>query len=369
MKPIRFIIIGFLYKHLLKSVFFRFDPEDVHNHMVKVGIFAGRFGFTRWINQKLFSYQDPMLSVVVDGIEYKNPLGLAAGFDKDAELTDILPMVGFGFEEVGSVTGEYCEGNPRPRLWRLPKSKSLLVYYGLKNKGAVETNKNLSEKTFSFPVGISIAKTNCKATVETRAGVLDYKKAFEIFIESNIGSYITLNISCPNTFGGEPFTDPVKLEQLLSELATVPCNKPVYIKLPAELPREQIDEILEVVEKYKISGFICTNLAKKRDVKKIFDKTVPNVGGMSGKVVEDLSNELISYLYKKVGDKYTIIGCGGVFGPEDAYRKIKLGASLVQMITGMIYGGPQTIGEINHGLVKLLKKDGYKNISEAVGTA
>jgi dihydroorotate dehydrogenase len=367
MRLLRFIIIGFLYKRLLKPIFFRFDPEDVHNHMVKVGIFCGRFRFTKWIIKNLFSYEHRALCLTVDGIKYQNPIGLAAGFDKDAELTEVLPSVGFGFEEVGSVTGEYCEGNPRPRLWRLPKSESLLVYYGLKNKGAVETNKNLSKKTFSFPVGISIAKTNCKATVETRAGVLDYKKAFETFIESDIGNYITLNISCPNAFGGEPFTDSLRLEQLLHELSSIPCTKPVYIKLPAELPREQIDEILKVVEKYKISGFICTNLAKKRDSKKIFDKTVPDMGGMSGKVVQDLSDELIACLYKKVGEKYTIIGCGGVFGPEDAYRKIKLGASLVQMITGMIYGGPQTIGEINHGLVKLLKKDGYKNISEAVG--
>jgi dihydroorotate dehydrogenase len=367
MTPVRFMVLGFLYKHMLKPIFFRRDPEDVHNTMVKAGVLFGRHAFTRWITKALFSYQHASLETTVDGITYKNPIGLAAGFDKDAELTQILPSVGFGFEEVGSVTGEYCEGNPRPRLWRLPQSESLLVYYGLKNKGAVQTNAQLSEKSFAFPVGISIAKTNCKETVDEVVGITDYKKAFEIFLESGVGNYITLNISCPNTFGGEPFTDPAKLDRLLASLATVSCTKPIYIKLPAELPFSQIDEIVAVADKYTIAGFICTNLAKKRDAKKLFDASVPDVGGMSGKVVQDLSDGLIAHLYKNVGDRYTIIGCGGVFTAEDAYRKIRLGASLIQMITGMIYGGPQTIGQINHGLVKLLRRDGYTTIADAVG--
>jgi dihydroorotate dehydrogenase len=361
------MVLGFLYKHVLKPIFFRYDPEDVHNSMVKVGVFLGTHRFTRWITKKLFSYKHTSLETTVDGISYKNPIGLAAGFDKDAELTQILPSVGFGFEEVGSVTGEYCEGNPRPRLLRLPKSESLLVYYGLKNKGAAQTHAQLSKKVFEFPVGISIAKTNCKETVDVDAGIADYKKAFETFVESGVGNYITLNISCPNTFGGEPFTDPVKLEKLLKALQTVPYNKPIYIKLPAELPFSQIDEIVAVADKYTIAGFICTNLAKKRDIKKIFDASVPDVGGMSGKVVQDLSDNLIAYLYKKGKGKYTIIGCGGIFTAEDAYRKIKLGATLLQMITGMIYQGPQTIGQINYGLSRLIQRDGYKNITQAVG--
>jgi dihydroorotate dehydrogenase len=204
--------------------------------------------------------------------------------------------------------------------------------------------------------------------VDENAGIADYKKAFDTFASSSIGEYITINISCPNTFGGEPFTDPVKLEKLLRVLSETPCNKPIYIKLPAELPISQIDELLAVVSKHRVDGFICTNLAKSRDSHKIFDKAIPEKGGMSGKVVQDLSDELIAYLYKKVGDRYTLIGCGGIFTAEDAYRKIRLGATLLQMITGMIYQGPQTIGQINHGLVQLLRKDGYTNISEAVGT-
>lgn len=369
MEPVRFTTIRFLYKRLLKPFFFKRDPEDVHDTMVLSGKKLGSFSIGKWIIKKLFSYQHSSLKQTVDGIVYENPIGLAAGFDKNAELTDILPSVGFGFEEVGSVTGEYCEGNPKPRLWRLPESESLVVYYGLKNNGADVTHTHLLKKKFHFPVGISIAKTNCKETVEVEAGVADYKKAFDTFATSSVGDYITINISCPNTFGGEPFTDPVKLEKLLSALETTLCTKPIYIKMPAELPFTQIDEIVSVVSKYRVNGFICTNLAKSRDSQKIFDASVPEKGGMSGKVVQDLSDDLIAYLYKKVGDRYTIIGCGGIFSAEDAYRKIQLGATLLQMITGMIYGGPQTIGEINYGLVKLLQKDGYANISEAVGSS
>lgn len=364
---LKFYTIGLLYKNILKKILFLMDPEKVHDSMISFGKFLGKYSFSKLLTKKVFLYKHKSLNNTVDGVFYENPIGLAAGFDKNAELTDILPLVGFGFEEVGSITNKYCRGNEKPRLWRLPKSKSLVVNYGLKNNGAKKINTELSKKKFNFPIGISIAKTNCKETADTNEGILDYKRTFEIFADNKVGDYITLNISCPNAFGGEPFTDPKKLDALLFSLSEIDCKKPIYIKLPAELPPGQIDEILSVVEKYKIAGFICTNLAKKREQNKIFDSKIPEKGGMSGKIVEDLSNDLIKYLYKKTKNKYTIIGCGGVFTAEDAYKKIKLGASLIQLITGMIYGGPQTISEINYNLVKILKRDGYKTINQAIG--
>ncbi|MFH0926668.1 MAG: quinone-dependent dihydroorotate dehydrogenase, partial [bacterium] len=162
---------------------------------------------------------------------------------------------------------------------------------------------------------------------------------------------------CPNAFGGQPFSDPKKLDQLLTYIDQIYTKKPIFIKMPPDLTEKQVDGILEVVKKHKIAGFICSNLTKK-------DKN----GGLSGKSVEELANKQIKYIYQKTRSKYIIIGTGGIFSAEDAYRKIKLGASLVQLITGMIYEGPQLIGEINKGLVKLLKKDGYTNISQAVGS-
>lgn len=337
--------------------------------MTKVGEVLGSNALTKSLTSLLFSYSNPLLEQNILGISFKNPIGLAAGFDKDARLTDILPAVGFGFAEVGSITGEPCEGNPKPRLWRLKKSKGLVVYYGLKNEGCQVISNRLKKKRFLIPIGTSVAKTNCQETVETKAGIADYLKAYQSF--TDIGSYFTLNISCPNVYGGLPFTDPEKLDLLLNETDKIKTPKPLFLKFPPGFSDDQVDQLLKVVEKHQVDGFICTNLTKDGMNQRlnIKDKIIPGEGkgGLSGKVVEDLANELIAHLYQKTKGKYIIIGCGGVSSAEDAYKKIKLGASLIQMITGMIFEGPQVISEINRGLVKLLKADGYTHISQAVG--
>ncbi|KKU48656.1 MAG: Dihydroorotate dehydrogenase 2 [Parcubacteria group bacterium GW2011_GWA2_46_9] len=341
------------------------DPEDVHDRMIGVGKFLGRYAITRRTTAFLFSYSHPMLEQNILGINFFNPISLAAGFDKNAELIDILPSVGFGFMEVGSITGEPCAGNPKPRLWRLVKSKALVVYYGLKNDGAEAIAARLKNKKTTIPLGISIAKTNSEKTIETEAGISDYVKAYEKFI--NIGDYCTINISCPNAYGGQPFTNAESLEKLLNRIDTILASKPIFLKISPDLNHDEIDGIIEVAGRHKISGFICTNLTKNRNNEKIKDAAVPEKGGMSGKVVEELANELISYIYKKTNGQFVIIGCGGVFSAKDAYKKIRAGASLVQLITGMIYEGPQVISEINQGLISLLARDGFSNISEAVG--
>lgn len=341
------------------------DPETIHDIMVFKGELLGKLPFGKQLTSSLFSYSHPSLKQQILKISFENPIGLAAGFDKDARLTDILPSVGFGFEEVGSITAEPYKGNPKPRLQRLKNSNSLLVNYGLKSKGAKIISEKLKNKKFNLPIGISIAKTNSPDTVDDKKGIADYVKGFKYF--TDIGDYYTINISCPNTFGGQPFHDPKKLDALLSALDKIKTKKPIFIKFSPDLSKPQVDGIIKVVKNHKVHGFIMGNLTKNRDNKKIFDKNFLSIGGLSGKVVEELSNDLIKYLYKKTKWEYIIIGCGGVFTAEDAYKKIKLGASLIQLITGMVYQGPQTISEINLGLVTLLKKDGYKNISEAIG--
>lgn len=360
-------IIHFFYVNGLKKVLFLRDPEDVHDQMIRMGNRLGRFQITRLFTSLLFNYKNPKLEQTILGITFINPIGLAAGFDKNAQLTQILPSVGFGFEEVGSITGEFCAGNPKPRLWRAKDSKSLLVYFGLKNDGAEAIAGRLSRTNFRMPIGISVAKTNNLDTVDTEKGIADYLKAYKAF--KNIGAYYTINISCPNTFGGQPFTDKNKLEKLLSAIAVEPKTKPIFLKISPDLTRKEIDDIIEISGKYRIDGFIISNLTKNRDNPNIKDKNMSEKGGFSGKVVEDLANELISYVYKKTEGRFVIIGCGGVFNAEDAYQKIKRGASLIQMITGMVYEGPQTISEINRGLVRLLERDGYKNVREVVGKA
>lgn len=363
------MIIRTLYKTIAKPIFFQMDPERVHDMMISLGSWLGRHNITRGLTKALFHYKHKVLEQTIAGIDFANPLGLAAGFDKNAQIIDIMAPVGFGHTEVGSITGEPCEGNPKPRLWRLPKSKGLVVYYGLKNDGSEAIAKRLHGRTFDLPVGISIAKANCKATADRDAGIEDYTTAFERL--KDCGAYVTINISCPNAFGGQPFSNPNDLDALLTRLEQIPCEKPIFLKLPPDLDEAALDMLIGVCDDHRIDGFICTNLTKDRENKAIGqhlkDADIPDVGGISGLPVRDLATETISHIYKKTEGKYVIIGCGGVASAKDAYEKIKAGASLVQLITGMIYEGPQLIGEINAGLVKLLKADGYGSISEAVG--
>jgi len=341
------------------------NPETTHDMVSFTGKVLGTNFLTRKLLKLNFAYKNKILNQKILGINFKNPIGLSAGFDKDAELTNTIPNVGFGFQTIGSITGEKCEGNPKPRLWRLKKSKGLVVYYGLKNIGCEKVLKRLKNKKFSIPIGVSVAKTNCKKTANTQDGIKDYVKAFKTL--KDIGSYNEINISCPNAYGGEPFTDPKKLDALLSEIDKIKTKKPTFIKMASDLTKKEIDEIIKIVEKHKINGFTSTNLTKSRDNEQILEKEIPKEGGISGKPVYKLSNEQIGYIYKKTKGKYVIIGCGGVFTPEDAYEKIKEGASLVSLISGMIFEGPQVVSEINQGLVKLIIQDGHNKISDAIG--
>lgn len=362
-------LVGFTYRNILKRIFFLMDPETAHDFLAWVGNLLGRFRISRFLTRKIFAYQNSKLTQNIAGLEFINPVGLSAGFDKNAKLVNILPEVGFGHYELGSVTLEEYVGNPKPRLYRLKKSKALVVYYGLMNKGIkkfVEQIKK-SRKT-SSALGISVAKTNCDRTADETEGINDYYESIKYLIENGIKGYITINISCPNTFGGEPFTTSEKLDKLLKKIYTLDIPNPVFIKMPINLSEKEFDGLLKVAIKYGVDGVVIGNLTKVRDENLIKDEIPAHVqGGISGKPTWELCNNLIEYTYKNYKGKLVIVGVGGIFSAEDAYEKIKLGSNLVQLITGMIFQGPQLIGEINHELVKLLEKDGYRNISEAVG--
>lgn len=353
------------YKLICKPLLFMLSPETSHTLAVKAGVFLGKYQGTRKLTSWLFNYGNPVLTQQILGMEFKNPVGLSAGFDKNAELTSILPSVGFGFIEVGTVTGEKCEGNSKPRLWRLKKSKSLLVNWGLMNDGCEEIASRLQKTSVEIPLIVSVGKTNCAETVDLQTGISDYLKSYKAMLPH--ADFIDINISCPNAHGGEPFTASQKLRMLLEEIAKIPTEKPIFLKMPADLPFDQIDEILEIADEFKVAGFICSNLTKSRENPLIKDEIPTELGGLSGKVVEEKANSLIAHIYKKTHGKKVIIGVGGVFSAEDAYKKIKLGASLVQLITGMIYEGPQLVGDINRGLAEMLKRDGFNSLSEAIG--
>lgn len=365
-RPVHTRIIYGAYATVLKPFFFRFDPENIHDILVASGTLLGRFAFTRAVTRALFDYRNPMLTQTLHGITFSVPIGLAAGFDKDGALTDIMPSVGYGFMEIGSITGKPHDGNPRPRLWRLKDSQGLVVNYGLKSDGCNVVSRRLAKHVQRFPWGISIAKTAISETDNLDVGIDDYLHAYRTLYP--YASYITINISCPNVDGGQPFCDPNHLEKLLEAIAKERLgDKPHLVKLSPDLDDVTIKKIVHLVDRYDMDGFICTNLTKPRTNPAIKDSDVPEHGGLSGKIVQSLSDHAITLVYKESKGRKLIVGLGGVFTGADAYRKIRLGANLVQMFTGMIYEGPQVVGQINRDLVALLQKDGFSSIGEAVG--
>lgn len=359
-----------VYRIIIRPLIFLWEAEYAHNQLKKFGSIVSSSEFGRFVLKSLFYFQHKSLNTTVDGIRYSNPIGLSAGFDKDGELTDTYPLIGFGFAELGSFTGDVCPGNPGVgrRLFRLVKSKSILVWYGLNNQGAEVIAKRLKDKKFMIPIGISAAKTNNSAEFDLQSSIDDYLKTVNAF--RDIGHYYTINISCPNTQDGEPFVDQENLAALLSELSKVKQeSKPIYIKIAADLSADDINAIVDTCIEYKIDGFVLTNLTKpSMSDEYLKDELTFDKGALSGLPVQRISTNVIRHIYQRTRGKITIIGVGGVFNAEDAYEKITSGANLIEMITGMIFEGPQVVGEINRGLVELLKKDGFTSIEEAVGS-
>jgi dihydroorotate dehydrogenase len=245
-----------------------------------------------------------------------------------------------------------------------------MVNKGFKNLGAQVISHKLRRYSFQFPVGISIGRTNTVALKTQQESIHDIVNAFQIFEKFGVKNrYYELNISCPNLVGDITFYPSQNLDDLLSAIDSLELKRPLFIKMPIEKSNEDTLEMLKVIAKHSPAGVIFGNLQKDRHNSHLKQHEVTrfNVGHFSGKPTFERSNELIALTYKHFKDRLIIIGCGGVFCAEDAYEKIKRGATLVQMITGIIFNGPQVISQINYGLEALLKKDGYTNISQAVG--
>ncbi len=362
------------YKHMAKPVLFRRKPDDVHSRLLVTASSVQRHPSVLKAVSHSWAYANPQyLAQEVQGIRFRNPVGLSAGFDKNFELPVLMKAVGFGFMEGGSVTFRPCSGNPRPWFHRLPRSQSLVVYAGLANDGVEPILRRIKqlppELRYRFPLNISVAKTNSPEACSDEDAIADYVGSLRAIKAAAVGKMVTINISCPNTYGGEPFTTPDRLERLLLAVDEVGLKQPVFVKMPCHLPWPEFEALLAVVAGHDIKGVTISNLAKDRGQAKLMDPLPDTVkGGLSGRPTWELSNALIHRTYRQYGRRLTIIGVGGIFSAEDAYAKIRLGATLVELITGMIYEGPQLIGQINHGLVRLLRRDGLENISQAVGT-
>lgn len=362
-----------LYKWPIKPILFANSPDAAHEGMVRMGWFTQKLPLLNRLMRASFTHiNHAVLSQKVFGIEFENPVGLSAGLDKNAELIPTMHAVGFGFATVGSITARAAEGNPRPWFYRLPKSQSLVVNAGLANHGAAVIERRIasyrSDLFDHFPLVASVAKTNSPETCTDEEGVADYVAGFKTLQHNPHVAMFEVNISCPNTYGGEPFTRPEPLEDLLGKLDELDLLQPITIKMPINLKWAEFNALLKIITKHRVAAVTIGNLQKNRKAVELKDElpdTVP--GNLSGKPTYDMCNELITKTYAAYGDKLTIIGVGGIFNAEDAYEKIKRGATLVEMVTGVIFNGPQIVGQINHDLAKLLELDGYANVSEAIG--
>ncbi len=370
-KRLALFVFGWIYTRIVKPLFFSFDPETVHVFMMRFGERWGSLGVVKVIVRFLFHKRFEALEQKIAGINFPLPVGLAAGFDYEARLTQTLSAWGFGFQSIGSITNKAYEGNTRPMLGRLPKSRSLMVNKGFKNDGAEAVVSKLENYSFGTPVGVSIGRTNSREMVTQKESIEDIISCFKKFESSSMAhSYYELNISCPNLHGPVSFYPPDNLEELLVAVDALLIQRPVFVKMPIEKSNEEIMQLLDVIVRHKINGVIFGNLQKDRNHPSLDPEEVAKFdkGGFSGKPTYDRSNELISLTYAHFKDRLVIIGCGGIFSAEDAYEKIQRGAGLIQLITGMIYEGPQLVASINFSLVDLLHRDGFNHISEAVGT-
>lgn len=361
------------YKMIVRPVLFRCDPEWIHSVTIQAGRVLGKMG---WVTSGLdaqYRGRDHRLATEVCGLRFDNPVGLAAGYDKSGEAIGFLSALGFGHVEIGSVSTDVSLGNPKPRLFRLPKDEAVVVHYGLQNDGADVIAKRLGGLVRRVPLGINIVKTNrgVGAPPDCEVDILaDYARSVRVL--KNCGDYLTLNLSCPNTeMGRDFFAEKDHVIRFLSMLAELDIRCPVFLKVSPLGGVHAIEDLLAAVDGFGfVSGFIF-NLAPG---KRVPLKTAAAVweampGAVAGRPVGGMMNDCIRELYQRMDQKrYRIIGAGGVFTAEDAYEKIRLGASLVQLLTGLVYEGPGIVRRINEGLCRLLERDGFRDVTEAVGT-
>ena len=367
------MISGILYRNIIKPILFQFSADNVHELFLHVGRILGRCRVARFVTEKLWRYENSILTQEFFGHTFKNPIGLSAGFDYNGDLVDILPSIGFGFHSIGTLTLDAYGGNEPPMLGRLPKSRALLVNKGFKNKGIGTVLDGVMEGSRGAVRGVSIGATN-KPYDNFDAMVENLVSGFRVAETYKNFDYYELNISCPNLQNiqnlKERLASPSGLQKVLTQLETLVLTRPVFIKMPLEYTHEEIRGLIDTARPFAfIKGLIFSNLAKDRS-NPAFDKEEiarAGKGNFSGKPVEAQSNALLQFAYSICHERFLLIGVGGVFTGRDAYEKILAGASLVQMITGMIYMGPQQIGVINHELALLLQKDGYRTVKDAIG--
>jgi len=341
-----------MYK-IIRFFLFLFDPEKVHYFTAFSLKLLLKIPGMKWCWKKLFCSEDKQLETEVFGIKFPNPVGLAAGFDKNASMFNDLAFCGFGFIEIGTVTPKSQPGNEKPRLFRLKKDQGIINRMGFNNSGLTEVINNLKNRKTKIIIGGNIGKN--KITPNENA-VNDYLIAFEELFD--YVDYFVVNVSSPNTPNLRELQEKEPLKQLLSELVKVnnlkKVQKPILLKIAPDLTNEQLDDIIEIVDEVKIAGVIATNTTISRENLLATDVSLNSIGmgGLSGKPLKSRSTEVIRYLSQKSNDSFPIIGVGGIHSEEDALEKLDAGAKLIQLYTGFIYEGPGLVKRINKAILK-----------------
>ena len=338
-----------MYQKILKPLLFKLNPEKAH----RLTFDLLHFPFSKKILGNIYNLEDIRLEREVFGLKFKNPVGLAAGLDKNAEHIDELAAVGFGFIEIGTVTPKPQPGNPQPRLFRLKKDKALINRMGFNNDGVEKIAERLKKRKSDVIVGGNIGKN--KDTPNEMA-IEDYTLCFNALFD--YVDYFVVNVSSPNTPGLRDLQEKEPLKRILNQLQQLnipkPSPKPILLKIAPDLTDAQLDDIIEIVTETKIAGIIATNTTINRKNLKTSQKKISAIGagGLSGKPLRTRSTEVIRYLHQKSGGAFPIIGVGGIHTREDAMEKLEAGASLIQLYTGFIYEGPGLVKEIKKKLLE-----------------
>lgn len=346
-----------MYKLLIRPLLFLVDPESIHHFVFKVLALKGKLPGFKGLLRLLYAYKDKRLEKTLFGIRFSNPVGLAAGFDKDARLIDELACFGFGFIEIGTLTPLSQEGNNRPRLFRLPKDQALINRMGFNNEGVAAAVERLKQRKSNVVIGGNIGKN--KDTPNDKA-FSDYMYCFEAL--HPYVDYFVVNVSSPNTPGLRELQDKEPLKRLMAHVKGLSKSKkqikPVLLKIAPDLTSTQLDDIIEIVKETSTDGIIATNTTVSRNNLTTVEESIMKIGagGLSGKPLTNTSNEIIAYLRKQLGRDYPIIGVGGIMTPRDALAKLTAGADLVQVYTGFVYEGPAMIKKINKAIVKHLSQ-------------
>ena len=335
-----------MYKSIVRPLLFKFDPEGVHHFSFRSIKLLSKLGLTR-LAKSSFQVEDKALEREVFGLKFKNPVGLAAGFDKDAKLYQELSDFGFGFVEIGTLTPKPQPGNPKKRLFRLKEDQAIINRMGF-NNGGVEAAVTRLKKNKNVLIGGNIGKN--KVTPNEEA-FNDYKICFEALYD--YVDYFVVNVSSPNTPNLRALQDKEPLTKLLAglqELNKLKGGKPILLKIAPDLTDEQLLDIIDIVKTTQIAGVIATNTTISREGLKSENKE--ETGGLSGKPLKDRSTEVIRFLSVKSNKAFPIIGVGGIHSAADALEKLEAGASLIQLYTGFIYEGPELIKRINKEILK-----------------